>query len=471
MKHTGNFLKGFYKFSRRTLYVLLGLVVFAVLVRLAMPFAIQHYVNHQLNKSKDYAGSVGDVHVALWRGAYQIRNVNIQKRSGQVKDPFFSAPMLDLSIEWNALFHHRLVGQVYMQQPKVNFVKGPTKEQTQAGEDTPWNEMLGKLFPFQLNRFDINDGEIHYKDAYSTPPVDIYFTQLGASATNLSNAKHQKQHLPAGIVANAKTIGNGTMAFQLQFNPMAAAPEYQVQASLTNVDLRAMNDFLRAYGKFDVEKGKFAMFTSVAATNKAYDGYVKVFFDHLDVFAWKKEREKNILKIFWEAIVGTVTTVLRNQPNDQLATKVPISGVYTNSSVDIATTIGELLRNAFIRALLPKYDKEVTTTDVAKKVKNGEIPGADKDGDAKHANGEAKSPTEKEQNAEAETNKVKSEGFSPEDKAVSTDAGSSDTNKSSNEKSSVSNAPPAVVTTTNSAILPGARGVPLGTNQPPVVPP
>jgi len=143
-----------------------------------------------------------------------------------------------------------------------------------------------------------------------------------------------------------------------------------------------LNDFLRAYGKFDVEKGEFAMFTSVAATNKAYDGYIKVFFNHLDVFAWKKERQKNILKIFWEAIVGTVATVLKNQPQDQLATKVPISGVYTNSSVDIATTIGELLRNAFIRALLPKYDKEVTTGEVAKKVKKGEIPNADKNGEA-----------------------------------------------------------------------------------------
>src|SRR6185369_4445909 len=216
--------------------------------------------------------------------------------------------------------------------------------------------------------------------------VDIYFSKLGASATNLSNAKHQKIHLPAGIIANAKTIGGGTMDFHLQFNPMAPAPEYQLQASLTNVDLRALNDFLRAYGKFDVEKGDFAMFTSVAATNKAYEGYIKVFFNHLDVFAWKKERQKNILKIFWEAIVGAVTTVLKNQPEDQLATKVPISGVYTNASVDIASTIGELLRNAFVRALLPKYDKEVTTGEVAKKVKKGEIPNANKNGDGKNEN-------------------------------------------------------------------------------------
>ena len=465
MKRAGNFLRGFYRFSRRTLYVLAGLLVFLVLVRLAMPYAIKHYVNHQLNKSKDYAGSVGDVHVSLWRGAYQINNINIQKRNGEIKDPFFSAPLLELSIEWGALFHHHVVGQIYMQQPKVNFVKGPTKEQSQAGEDTPWNAMLEKLFPFKLNRFDINDGEIHYKDAYSKPPVDIYFSQLGASATNLSNAKNQKLHLPAGIVANAKTIGGGTMDFHLQLNPMAPSPEYQLQASLTNVDLRALNDFLRAYGKFDVEKGKFAMFTSVAATNKAYDGYIKVFFDHLDVFAWKKERDKNILKIFWEAIVGTVTTVLKNQPNDQLATKVPISGVYTNANVDVATTIGELLRNAFVRALLPKYDKEVTTGEVAKKAQKGEIPGADKNGDARNANGTTKSDGQKEQEAENRTNEMEAQGLKPENNVAS------DANKSPDERSAEkTNAPPpSPVGTTNAATMPG--GVRLDTNEPPMMPP
>jgi len=153
---------------------------------------------------------------------------------------------------------------------------------------------------------------------------------------------------------------------------------------------------------------------------------------------------------------------LKNQPNDQLATKVPISGVYTNSNVDVATTIGELLRNAFIRALLPKYDKEVTTGEVTKKLQKGEIPGADKQGDAKMANGQSKSNEQKQQEAETETNKLKSEGFSPDDKAVA-NKGSSDANKSSDEKS------PSSVTTTNSTTTPA--GTLFDSNAPPMMPP
>jgi Domain of Unknown Function (DUF748) len=367
-------------YSRKPLYFIAGIVLVLVAIRLALPYLVKHYVNEKLQQSRNYAGRVGGIGLSLWRGAYQIENINMFKRNGKVQEPFFSAPYMDLSIQWRALFHHRIVAKIYMEQPRLNFVRGPTPEQSQAGENTSWNRILESLTPFKLDQLDIHDGQMHYLDDYSTPKVDIYFNELGASATNLSNALNQKQTLPAGIVAYANTIGGGAMAFHLQFNPMAPAPEYQLQASLTNVDLPALNNFLRAYGKFDVAHGQFAMFTSIAATNHAFDGYVKVFFDHLDVFEWKKERKKDILQIFWEAIVGAVTTVFRNQPQDQLAAKIPISGVYTNSQVDLVSTIGSVLRNAFVRALLPKYDQIITTGQVAQKVRKGQIPNANAQG-------------------------------------------------------------------------------------------
>lgn len=377
----GNFFKRHVTF----ISVVFAVVVILIGIRLALPDVVKHYVNKELQKSPAYAGSVGSIGIELWRGAYQIRNISIYKRNGKIREPFFSAPYMDVSVQWRALFHHRLVTTIYMQQPRLNFVNGPTPQQKQAGEDTSWSQMLENLVPFKLNELEINDGEIHYQDDYSDPKVDLYFSELGASATNLSNAKQQKQALPAGIRANAKTIGGGSMTFRLELNPMAPQPVYQLDASLTNVYLPALNNFFRAYGKFDVAAGRFAMFTSVAATNAAYEGYIKVFFRNLDVFEWKKERHKNIVKIFWDAIVGTVADILKNQPHDQLATKIPISGVYTNSNVDLTSTIGALLRNAFIRALVPKYDEKVTTGEVTQSVKEGQIPNANTSGEGTNA--------------------------------------------------------------------------------------
>lgn len=153
----------------------------------------------------------------------------------------------------------------------------------------------------------------------------------------------------------------------MKLNPLAVAPTFEVAAQVTNVNLIALNDFLRAYGKFDVERGTFALFASFAAADGTYDGYTKVFFKDLDVFAWEKERKKNALAVFWHAIVGGVTTVFRNQPSDTLATKIPISGSFTGPNVDIFTTVSTLLRNAFVRALVPKIDESIRVEEVVEK--------------------------------------------------------------------------------------------------------
>lgn len=373
-------------FARHRIFftVVVVIIIFLIGVRLSLPYVVRHYVNHQLQKSSSYAGNVGRIEISLYRGAYEIRDIHIFKRNGKVSEPFFSAPYMDLSVQWAALFHHRIVCRIYMQQPHLNFVNGPSAEQKQTGQNTSWTTMLQSLTPFKLNELEIYDGEIHYKDDYSDPKVDLYISRLGASATNLSNAEQQPLQLPAGIRAHGNTIGGGSLDFHLQFNPMAPAPVYQLQTSLTNVNLPALNSFLRAYGKFDVARGQFAMFTSVAATNNAYEGYIKVFFDNLDVFEWKKEERehKSVLKIFWDAIVGAVSTIVRNLPKDQLAVKVPIAGVYTNSTVDLTSTIGSLLRNAFIRALIPKYDQKITTSEVTQNVKAGLIPNTNTNGAA-----------------------------------------------------------------------------------------
>lgn len=354
--------------SRIIQWSALGVFVVLIVVRMFMPHIVERYVNRQLNHTRDYGSRIGDVSIELWRGRYRINAVQIFKRTGGIRVPLFAADQVALSIQWKELFHGSLVGQVEMQRPSLNFVSGPTEEQTQTGKDESWSEVLGSLFPFKINRLDVVDGQVHFRNEHSAPPVDIFFYGMSATATNLTNARSLNRELPAGVEAHATTLGGGGLDLHLQLNPLAPAPTYQVTAQLTNVDLVALNDFLKAYGKFDVERGEFALFTSVAAKEGSYEGYLKVFFEHLDVFAWEKERGKNVLQIFWQAIVGAVTTILKNQSTDSLATRVPISGSYGTEKIGTWTAIASLLQNAFIRALVPKLDEHVTVRNVEEKL-------------------------------------------------------------------------------------------------------
>ena len=220
--------------------------------------------------------------------------------------------------------------------------------------------MMKGLFPFKINRLQVNESEIHFENEYSNAAGGHLSAPTGGTVTNLTNVGNTKSELPAGVVAHGEALGGGDLQLNIQLNPLVHLPTYQLDCQLTNVNLAALNNFFEAYGNFDVDRGHFALFASVASKGGNYDGYLKVFFEHLHVFEWKKEKKEDALQVFWDAIVGTVTTALKNQSKDQLATRIPFSGSYDSGNVDILSAVGSLLRNAFIRALVPRLGEKIT---------------------------------------------------------------------------------------------------------------
>src|SRR6185295_13707513 len=87
-------------------------------------------------------------------------------------------------------------------------------------------------------------------------------------------------------------------------------------------------------------------------------GYVKPLFRNLKIFSLKEDiSEDNILQFFWQALMGGLTTVLKNFPRDQFGTLIPFTADASGStSTDTLATIGNILRNAFVRAYLPRLE-------------------------------------------------------------------------------------------------------------------
>src|SRR5438552_14901605 len=66
------------------------LAVLLVALRLALPHFVKNYVNRTLSEIPGYRGRVGDIDIALWRGAYTIHGLDLVKTDGKVPVPFFS---------------------------------------------------------------------------------------------------------------------------------------------------------------------------------------------------------------------------------------------------------------------------------------------------------------------------------------------------------------------------------------------
>lgn len=355
--------------KRRTAKILIGIVVGIVVIRLILPYVILHFANKSLAGMNGYYGHIDDIDLAIIRGAYQIDSIYINKVDRGSEDnitakqtPFFASREIDLSIEWKALFKGSIVGELVFQRPYLLFTKDKVEPKEVVKDSADFRKILDKFMPLNINRCELRGGAIQYKDLSSRPHVDIAMTNVNLLAENLRNSYDSSAVLPASIHATAD-VYEGKMRFDARLNPLADSPTFDMSAELNNTNLVKLNDFFQAYARVDVNDGRFGLYTEVAAKDEQFKGYVKPVVKNLDILG-KEDRKDNLLQKLWEAFAGGAGKLFENKNKDQVATKVPFEGRLDDPKTNIWVAITNILQNAFIHAIQPSIDNEISIASV-----------------------------------------------------------------------------------------------------------
>lgn len=345
------------------------IIVVLIAARIALPHVVLHYANKSLANLESLYGHIDDIDIALYRGAYKIKNIYINKKDSvsgnQIK--FFNSDVVDLSVEWSALFKGRLVGELVIERPTLIFTKDKTEPKDIQKDSSELKTLLDGFMPLNINRLEVKEGVIKYVNQTSKPIVNLEMNNTYVLAQNLSSVIDSAL-LPSTVKASANVYG-GTVQFNMKLNALKGKPTFDIDAALENLQLPEFNDFFQAYANFDVSKGTLGLYTEIAAKEGKFVGYVKPIIKDLNVIGIE-DRDDSFWEKVWEGIVGATGVILRNPKKEQVATKIPIKGTFddaTNSNTWHAVII--LLRNAFIQALQPSIDAEVNIKSVDKIVK------------------------------------------------------------------------------------------------------
>lgn len=351
--------------GKKWVKVFLGFCLLLVIIRIAIPPVATKFANDYLgSKLPGYVGHLDAIHLSLFRGAYQVAGFYLDKiDSAQKKQvPFVSVNTIDLSLEWGALFHGKIVGELFFDGPTIEFTKDKVEPKQVVKDTTTFRQLLDIGMPLDVNRVEIDNGSVHYKDLTSSPLVDISMNNIHVVAENLRNTVDPLQDLPASIVADAE-VYHGNVHLETKLNLLADEPTFDLQAECKHLQLPELNNFFKAYGKFTVEKGDFSVYAEVAARDGGFKGYVKPLIKDLSVLG-PDNKDENVLTKLWEGVLDAVAWVLKNKGEDQLATKIPLEGRFDNPHPNILYTIFALLRNGFIEALNPALDYEINIHSV-----------------------------------------------------------------------------------------------------------
>jgi hypothetical protein len=346
--------------------VIITVILLLVLIRLLLPQLILAYANKQFRTIPGYTGNIRNVNLHLLSGYYQIEGVEFRLTKGPGPHPVnvFSTTDIEFHLLWSELFKGHVVGSVMVNNPNASLFERMLVPQVQAPKkpSKPVSSILRNFLPIRINEFGIRNGEFHFKNYIGSPEYDIYIKNVRLDISNITNSTKVSNTRYANAHLTGTVMKSGKLVIDAIVNPISKKPDFYVASQLINLNVEDMNTFTRAYAGFDFEKGTFSASTEITSTNNNFDGYVRSSFHDLKVFSWDKDvrkRGENISKAFWEAIVGTTSEILKNQKKDVLATRIPIKGTIQNPQPDITATIVNVLRDAFIKAYLPKIEHSI----------------------------------------------------------------------------------------------------------------
>lgn len=347
--------------SRRHTARNVGIAVLVVLIlaliggRIYLPIWVTGYVNKTLANIPGYTGSISDVDIHLYRGAYTIYDLKLDRKAGgDLPAPFLDFKQSDLSLQWGALFRGEVVGDVTLYEPTINFATGRSGTTTQTGAGTDWTVPIKELMPLDINYVEIRNGKIAYKDFSTKPEVDLSIYGLNARVTNLRNVDDKNAALPSTLVATGTSIGKGNLRVDGKLNILRPIPDMDITAKLESIHLPAMNSYARAFAGIDFNSGNLNIYSDLTVKNGIVSGFVKPLATDIDLI----DNTDDPISVLWESVVSVVMEIFTNQSKDQLATQVQLEGNLDDPQTNFWSTLNGILRNAFVKAYSNTVKKE-----------------------------------------------------------------------------------------------------------------
>jgi hypothetical protein len=208
----------------------------------------------------------------------------------------------------------------------------------------------------KLDKFDVVRSNIGIVNKTKNPAYRLFFANANGHVGNLSNQFSQG---PAVATLRGKFMGSGPAIATLRYRPNKSQPDFDLDLAIEETDMTAMNDILRAYGKFDVTAGKFSLYSQLRVKNGQMNGYVKPFFEGMKVYDPEQDKQKSFFHKLYEMIVGGLAHLLENKKTNEVATQADISGPVGSAHASAGQIIGRVLENAFVKAILPGFSQQI----------------------------------------------------------------------------------------------------------------
>jgi hypothetical protein len=202
----------------------------------------------------------------------------------------------------------------------------------------------------QVDRIDARQSTLGVQNLDANPPYRLF---VNAEKLTVSDFTNRPGGPRSRLELDGRFMGSGPTRLRSSMLPTAKALDIDLNLAIEKTDLTKLNPVWRTHGGFDVARGIFSIFVELAVRNGRVDGYIKPLFVDVDVYDSRQDKDKGFFRKVYEGVVGGASELLENQPRDTIAMKTDLSGPVSDPKGSTLQILLSILRNAFIKAILP----------------------------------------------------------------------------------------------------------------------
>jgi len=343
------------RWSRRLVIIAAVLVALVVAIRLLIDPIATHYTRKGLNDAEGISGDFQRVHVTVFPPGYEIWRIKVMEEpGGSERHPLFYAERVGVSVDWRALLHARLAARARLDEPKITISKRAEAAKEKVKKEAPATipdveAALRKVIPARVQRIEVRDGEVLYRDPTAPRHPQIWLHALELSAENLATREELAGGRPATVNASAKLGKSGDVTMFVSANPFAKSLEFAGEVSLKGWKVAELFDLIQPATKVQTPEGTLDVFVEFRAKGGELTGGVKPVMKNVRVRPTEDDFG-NRLKA-WVADKGLRLFSDRVPDRNAVATVVPIKGKLTDPDIQLWPTILGVIRNAFVEGI------------------------------------------------------------------------------------------------------------------------
>jgi hypothetical protein len=197
-------------------------------------------------KLKGYHVELARAHLQLVGGLLTLTGLKIIQQAHPLP-PVADLPMMRFHIEWKELLSRRVVADVLLSHPNVHidqtqFVS--EKNNRVSMRQKGWQDALEAAYPFKVNRFTIEEGDVVYIQDAAHPP--LHLAQLNFATDNIRNIHAPDDAYPSQFHADLVIFGTGRATLNGRANYLEKPfPGARLQFTIEKVPLSAFDPEIR----------------------------------------------------------------------------------------------------------------------------------------------------------------------------------------------------------------------------------